>query len=88
LYSDLLAQNGEGAAQAVIQAARQPLQLLSPAQGSIYRLAERLAPESQRIQIEAVGEPGLSNITLWLDGEILARFESAPHFSPLPSGGR
>ena len=84
LYSDLLAQSGEIAAQAAIHASRQPLQLLSPAQGSIYRLTERLAPESQRIQIEAVGEPGLSDITLWLDGEILARFKSAPHFRSAP----
>ena len=56
-----------------------PLRLISPAQGSVYVLAPGLQVEAQRVRLEALGESGLLQVTLWLDGELLAAFDEAPY---------
>jgi membrane carboxypeptidase/penicillin-binding protein PbpC len=58
-----------------------PLYLVSPAQGSIYLLAPEYDPDAQRLLIEAVGEAGLQEVTLWVDGSLLARFDQGPYQS-------
>ncbi len=55
------------------------LRLLSPAQGSTYYLAGNLPPEAQRIRVEAAGQLDEGELILWVDGEPLARLESAPY---------
>jgi len=58
--------------------ATQPIWLLAPAANSTYRITASLPLESQRIRVEAAGVAGLRNITLWVDGEILATQETGP----------
>jgi 1A family penicillin-binding protein len=55
------------------------LEISSPATGSIFHLSPEFASDAQRIQLVAVGQPGLSNVTLWVDGVQVARLESAPY---------
>ncbi|MBN1147609.1 MAG: penicillin-binding protein 1C [Anaerolineales bacterium] len=56
-----------------------PLRLVSPPQGSAYRLSSSFDAGAQRILIEAVGEPGLLEVTLIVDGQPLATLSAAPY---------
>lgn len=56
-----------------------PLRLISPGPNSVYRLAPDLPAEAQSIRLEAAGEPGLSRVTLWVDGSQLAAPDSPPY---------
>jgi len=56
-----------------------PLRLVSPAQGSIYRLAQGYDPAAQRVLVEAVGEAGLQDVSLWVDGNLIAHFDQSPY---------
>ena len=55
------------------------LALIAPASGSIFHLSADFAAEAQRIRLEAVGQAGLKQVTLWVDGEQVASLESAPY---------
>ncbi len=55
------------------------LEISSPATGSIFNLSPEFAAEAQRIRLEAVGQPGLSWVTFWVDGGQVARLESEPY---------
>jgi membrane carboxypeptidase/penicillin-binding protein PbpC len=55
------------------------LRLVSPAQGSIYRLVSGYDPDAQRVLLEAVGEAGLQDVTLWMDGNLVRQFEREPY---------
>ncbi len=55
------------------------LQLVSPDPNAIFRLTPDLPAEQQKIAIQAVGEAGLSDVSLWVDGELVARLSSAPY---------
>jgi len=72
LLSDLQAAAGEAGPAA-------PLRLVSPAQGSAFVLSPDFEADAQRARLEAVGESGLGQVTLWLDGEMLAAFDQAPY---------
>jgi membrane peptidoglycan carboxypeptidase len=56
-----------------------PLYLVSPAQGSIYRLSAGYDPDAQRVLVEAVGEAGLQDVSLWVDGYLIERFDQGPY---------
>jgi penicillin-binding protein 1C len=56
-----------------------PLRIVSPSSLSIFRLASDVPAESQQIHIEAVGEPGLSDVVLFMDGQILGKFNRSPY---------
>ena len=56
-----------------------PLRLVSPAQGSIYRLDPGYDPDAQRVLVEAVGEAGLQDVSLWVDSNLIARFDQGPY---------
>ncbi len=58
--------------------AASPLYMASPASGGTYRLTTAIAPSAQRICLEALGEKGLSQVSLWIDGHLLAEFEQSP----------
>jgi hypothetical protein len=74
LFDDLLA------AGPVSQAASQAgLKLVSPAAGSIYRLSPGFQADAQRIRLEAVVEPGMQQVTLWIDGVLVSQFAGAPY---------
>jgi len=57
----------------------QGLRLLSPAPNSTYRISGSLPADVQRLHLEAVGESGLQEVTLWLDGELLAKLYAVPY---------
>lgn len=79
LYSDLYPPTNIAAAP--LTPNPYPLILLSPAQGSAYRLATGFEAGAQRIRLEAVGEQGLREVILFVDGEEVARFSQAPYQS-------
>jgi len=55
------------------------IQLVSPPSNSTYLLSTGFKADAQRILLEAVGEPELREVTLWVDGEMVARLSSAPY---------
>jgi penicillin-binding protein 1C len=54
------------------------LHILSPADHSIYTLSAGLSPDAQRLQIELSIPPGLTQVTLWIDGQLVQAFPAAP----------
>jgi membrane carboxypeptidase/penicillin-binding protein PbpC len=56
-----------------------PLRIVTPASLTIFHLAADVPAESQQIHIEAIGEPGLSDVVLLMDGQILGRYNSSPY---------
>jgi penicillin-binding protein 1C len=56
-----------------------PIYLVSPAQGSIYKLDPGYDPDAQRVLVEAVGEAGLQDVSLWVDGNLIGRFDQGPY---------
>jgi 1A family penicillin-binding protein len=57
----------------------QPLVLLSPAPGGLFRLSPVVAGEAQRIRLEAVSLYELTQVMLWVDGAPIIRLENAPY---------
>jgi membrane carboxypeptidase/penicillin-binding protein PbpC len=55
------------------------LVLLSPAEGSVFRLSDALTAQAQRIRLEAASDLELVQVTLWVDGKQIASLESAPY---------
>jgi len=53
------------------------LQIISPAPNSIYYLSPNLP--AQNLHLQAVGPAGMEWVNIWLDGEIIASFESPPY---------
>jgi penicillin-binding protein 1C len=56
-----------------------PLRIVSPGQGSVYKFDAGLDPETQKLLIEAVGDVGFGEVVLWMDGELLGRFDREPY---------
>jgi len=56
-----------------------PLLILSPAANSIYQLSPNLPADSQRIELQAAGETGLQQVTLWVDDIVIAAFDQPPY---------
>jgi penicillin-binding protein 1C len=75
LLSDLMATSSDGGG----QTSSAPLRLISPSSGSIYNLTPGLDPETQKLLMEAVGEPGLEHVTIWVDGNLVGSFEHEPY---------
>jgi penicillin-binding protein 1C len=55
------------------------LRIVSPPDGSVYRLSPAIDRDAQRICIEAIGEAGLKRVTLWMDGDLMESFERSPY---------
>ena len=79
LLSDLQAQPSQ-AIQTGTGSIGATLQLISPADRSVYRLAPNLNSTAQRIHIAAASQMTFTQITLWLDGQEIVRFSSAPPY--------
>jgi membrane carboxypeptidase/penicillin-binding protein PbpC len=73
-----VAAGGQDSTQNVMQSDA-PLYLVSPAQGSLYRVARGYDPATQRVLVEAVGEAGLQDVSLWVDGNLIERFDQGPY---------
>ncbi len=55
------------------------LVLLSPRPNTAYRIDPNFDPASQQIQIEIAAGEGISQVTIWADGNLLATFSSPPY---------
>lgn len=55
------------------------LVMISPSPGSMYRIYSRLDPSAQQLSIEAISGQGFSDVTLWVDGNILSSFSAPPY---------
>jgi len=75
IYSDLIAAAGNGSD----EGSPDPLRLISPPSGSVYKLAPGLDPETQQLLLEAISEVDLLEVTIWVDGNIVASFEDEPY---------
>ncbi len=85
LLSDLgissQSQAGMDESDGVAQPAGATLNIISLAQGSIYWMDPSFAAQAQRIPLEAAGSGILGETSLWVDGELLASFESPPYLA-------
>lgn len=52
--------------------------IASPDAYNIYRIAPGLPPEGQKLHIVAAGPPGLRDVAIYLDGELLTQIPASP----------
>jgi penicillin-binding protein 1C len=76
LWADLLTGQSVGS---VPQSNQKGLVLVSPAAGSIYFLSPKLPAQDQQLHVEATGEAGLGQVTLFVDGSPLAQDAAPPY---------
>ncbi len=55
------------------------LRLVSPDASAVYRISPSIPISAQKLHFEAVSGPGLEEVTLWLDGEILWSSSRPPY---------
>ena len=55
------------------------LTLLSPQPGANYTFSRQLDPSAQQIPVQALAGPGLTDISLWIDGQQATSFSAAPY---------
>ena len=55
------------------------LVLLSPRPNTIYRMDPNFDPSAQQIQIEVAAGQGISQVTIWVDGNLLTTLSSPPY---------
>ncbi|HEX7432252.1 MAG TPA: transglycosylase domain-containing protein [Anaerolineaceae bacterium] len=65
-----------------------PLVLTAPAPESIFKMAQGFDPAAQRLHLAAVGESGLSTVTFYVDGVLIAMVPTPPYETwwPLSEG--
>ncbi len=83
LWSDILARSGAagGAPPGQPTAGQPALSLLSPAPNTTYQLAAGVAPENQRILVEAAyaGSAAPESLSLYVNGDLIAAFSAPPY---------
>jgi hypothetical protein len=55
------------------------LVLLSPPPNTTYRIDPNFDLSSQQVQIEVAAGQGISQVTIWMDGNVLASLSSPPY---------
>ncbi len=60
-------------------AAEGDLILLSPRPNTTYKLVDTFDPAAQQLLVEAVPGPGVTGVTLWVDGVLLASVDVSPY---------
>jgi len=79
LLSDFSLDSGSLLPNSREQAADSILVLLSPHPDTTYRIDPNFDPASQQIQIEVAVGQGISQVTLWVDGNLLTTLSSSPY---------
>jgi 1A family penicillin-binding protein len=86
LYADLMAPAVAGLHGQSLSTPESPqvdsppaLVLLSPATGGIFRLSPSMAAQAQRLRLEAASTAQLVQVSLWVDGVLVSRLDSAPY---------
>jgi membrane carboxypeptidase/penicillin-binding protein PbpC len=77
IYSDLIP--GGQIASSNNRISNTALQLVSPAQNSAYWLTPGFDASAQRLRLEASGISGLRDISIWVDGVVVAGFSKLPY---------
>lgn len=81
LLNDLQARVAQpGAASQAENSNQAIIQMISPADHSVYRLASNLDPASQRIHLTAASQATFSQVSIWLDGQEVASFDGLPPY--------
>jgi hypothetical protein len=64
------------------------ISVLSPRPNTTYRLDPNFDQSAQQLLVEAAVGQGITNVTLWVDGNLLATPDSAPYQAwwPLAAG--
>ncbi len=64
------------------------LVLVSPRPNTTYQITPNLEPSAQQLLLEAVAGQGISNVTFWVDGKLLASVSESPYQAwwPLSAG--
>jgi hypothetical protein len=64
------------------------ISVLSPHPKTTYRLDPNFDQAAQQLLVEAAAGQGITNVTLWVDGNLLATLETAPYQAwwPLTAG--
>ena len=57
------------------------LVLISPQPGAIYRITDQFEASAQQLSLEALVGSGLSEVSLWVDGQPYSSFLAAPYVS-------
>lgn len=65
-------------------APQNPIRLTAPSNNSLYRYSTELPPESQKIQLEAIGDLVFSEVSFWVDGEMAAELTAPPYVTWWP----
>jgi hypothetical protein len=53
--------------------------LSSPRPNTVYQMTSATDASSQQLQIEALASSGVKNVTLWVDGTLLANLTEPPY---------
>lgn len=56
-----------------------PIRLISPDPNAVFHLDPGLPQDQQKLKLEAVGEAGLKQVTVWVDGIQVADLHSSPY---------
>jgi len=59
----------------------------SPAQNSVYRISPGYLPAAQQLHLEALGEAGLHDVHIWIDGILVSSNNDAPFEAWWPLSG-
>ena len=55
------------------------ISILSPRPNTTYRLDPNFDQSAQQLLVEAAAGQGITNVTLWVDGKLLATLDAAPY---------
>ncbi len=58
---------------------KEQLTLLSPSPNTTYRIDPNFDPSAQQLQIEAAAGQGISQVSIWMDGNLLTTASSPPY---------
>ncbi len=56
-----------------------PITLISPRPNTTYRLVDTFEQTAQQLPVEAIVGQGLTEVSFWVDGTLLAAFSTAPY---------
>ncbi len=77
LWNDLITAS-QGAGEQAAGEPSAPLRLISPGPNTIYRLAPELPADAQQLSLEAAGEAGIGQVSIWVDGVQLETTSQGP----------
>jgi membrane carboxypeptidase/penicillin-binding protein PbpC len=65
----------------IISQQENQLVLLSPRPNTVYRMDSDFDPSAQQLHIEVAAGTGISKVTIWMDGNLLATLSTPPYLA-------